>query len=102
MKIRKAVLLCVICCVVVPLTGCEPAATDAEAEEPGFVQGAFPPTLSDVEYHENAWSRKTCLTCHEHELDDAPKIRHESLTPEAKMAKCRTCHVLIRGSLPGK
>lgn len=98
MNMRKAALLWAICCVVVPLAGCEPASTDAE--EPGFVQGAFPPTLSDTEHHQSAWSRKTCLSCHEHELDDAPKIRHESLTPEAKMAKCRTCHVLIPESRP--
>ncbi|HID77492.1 MAG TPA: hypothetical protein EYP56_16045 [Planctomycetaceae bacterium] len=70
------------------------------AEDGDFALGAFPPTLSDTEYHQRAWSRPTCLSCHDNELEDAPKILHTSLPPEAKQVKCRTCHVLVPGSPP--
>jgi len=78
--------------------GCNTAAPGADDRD--FAAGAFPPTLSDTEYHQRAWSRPTCLSCHEHELDGAPKVEHNSLTKEAVQVKCRTCHVLELGSAP--
>jgi hypothetical protein len=87
-------------CVAVLASGCEPAVT--EVDDGDFARGAFPPTLSDTEYHQRAWSRPTCLSCHEHGLEDAPEIRHASLPDRAKLVKCRTCHVLVRGNSPSR
>ncbi|NOX53592.1 MAG: hypothetical protein GXP27_03985, partial [Planctomycetes bacterium] len=44
------------------LAGCNQPAPGAD-EGGDFAPGAFPPTLSDVEYHQKAWSRATCLSC---------------------------------------
>jgi cytochrome c5 len=93
------ILLVATLCVIAALWGCQPPATEAE-ETGDFAAGAFPPTLSDTEYHQRAWSRPTCMSCHEHELEGAPKIRHVSVPEEAKLVKCRTCHVLVPGSSP--
>lgn len=61
----------------------------------GFPPGAFPPTLSDQEYHSKSWTRGDCLTCHETGVMKAPVMRHTSVPPLAKDAKCRTCHISI-------
>jgi len=81
------------------LAGCNQSAPGAD-DEGDFAPGAFPPTLSDTEYHQKSWSRASCLTCHESGLEGAPKVLHTSLPAEAKQVKCRSCHVLIPGSQP--
>ena len=84
---------------IVSAAGCnEPPASVASE----FAEGAFPPTLSDTEYHEDPWSATDCLTCHENEAkaEDTPQVRHVSLPDQAKQVHCRTCHVHIPGSSP--
>ena len=68
----------------------------------GFDPNAFPPTVSDTEYHQDAWYRDDCLRCHETGVENAPRVRHKGMAPVLLQAKCRSCHVLIRGSAPGK
>ena len=65
-----------------------------------FAPGAFPPVLSDTEYHQRSWTRKDCATCHESGVNQAPKMIHSSVPPLAAEAKCRTCHTLIPGHRP--
>ncbi len=74
-----------------------------QVAEEGFALGAFPPVLSDTDYHEDSWTRDDCLTCHEKGKDDAPITKHESgIVDHAKDAKCRTCHVFVVGQPPVK
>ncbi len=93
-----AAMLAVACC------GCDKSNTttaSASAEQSSdFAPGAFPPILTDMEYHQNPWTRTDCLKCHELGLQDAPKIKHTSLPDIAADAKCRTCHVFVKGSKP--
>ncbi len=87
----------------VALAGCDkgqPNAGNVQAAESDFATGAFPPILTDTDYHTKPWTRDDCLKCHEEGVDDAPKVRHVSLPALAKDAKCRTCHVLIVGQKP--
>ena len=79
------------------LCGCEGETTAKTTEG---VPGAFPPTLTDMEYHSKSWSRGDCLTCHETGVQGAPKVKHVSVPPLALKAKCRTCHVQVAGSKP--
>jgi len=95
MKTHILAAVLVLSCVTVLLTGC-----GTEETQTGFAQGAFPPILSDTEYHQEAWTRTDCLTCHETGENEAPITRHSSLPPEAVQSKCRTCHVFIPGSPP--
>ena len=81
----------------VVLPGCDTAQTRATT---GFAPGAFPPTLSDTDYHRDSWTRDDCRTCHDTGVDKAPKTVHASLPLLAKDSKCRTCHVFIAGSEP--
>jgi len=87
-------LVCGLC-----LVGCD-APVSSGAQQDGFAAGAFPPTLSDMDYHADAWTRADCLTCHEKGVNDAPQVRHTSLPAAAKDSKCRSCHVLIPGQKP--
>ena len=80
------------------LAGCsEPSRAQSE-----FAPGAFPPTMSDMEYHRSDWTRSDCLACHESGVNEAPLMRHVSVPDLAKDAKCRTCHVFVAGSSPGE
>ena len=72
--------------------------SSAESE---FAPGAFPPTLSNKDYHQKSWQREDCLTCHEKGVNDAPAVKHVSVSKLAKGAKCRTCHVTASGSDQG-
>jgi len=65
--------------------------------ETGFALAAFPPTIPDREWHEDAWFVNDCLNCHETGVEDAPMIRHVGLPEIAFDSKCRSCHVLIPG-----
>jgi hypothetical protein len=78
-------------------TGCEQPTV---AESSDFAAGAFPPTLSDTDYHRKSWTRIDCLSCHETGANDSPKVVHGSLPALAMDAKCRTCHVFVEGSKP--
>lgn len=74
-------------------------------EQGAFTDDAFPPTVSDVEYHEGAWFKNDCLRCHETGVGIAPVVKHESMLSDAqrailKTAKCRSCHVFVPGSKP--
>ena len=83
------------------LVGCDtPPQGIRFAREDEFAQGAFPPVLSDMDYHQKSWRRNDCLTCHVAGVREAPLIRHSSLPPEAMQSKCRTCHVLVPGVTP--
>ena len=93
-----APLLLVIAALSLP--GCRPA--PAASAQSDFAPGAFPPVLSDQDYHKNSWTRGDCMTCHELGVQEAPKLRHVSLPELAKDAKCRTCHVLVPGQPPAK
>ncbi|MCA9184644.1 MAG: hypothetical protein KDA99_03465 [Planctomycetales bacterium] len=77
-------------------SGCQPGSTSTAAGE----TGAFPPTISDTDYHGRSWTRSDCLVCHEAGVQNAPKIKHTSVPPLAREAKCRTCHVQILGQVP--
>lgn len=76
----------------------------AETGGPGgeFAPNAFPPVVSDTEYHGDAWYKNDCLRCHETGVGDAPRTRHKGMPPVLLQAKCRSCHVLIRGTPPKK
>jgi Cytochrome c554 and c-prime len=65
--------------------------------ETGFAVAAFPPTIPDREWHQNAWLKNNCLDCHETGVGDAPMIRHKGLPRITYQSKCRSCHVLIPG-----
>ncbi len=65
-----------------------------------FAENAFPPTVSDVDYHNDAWMRDDCLRCHETGVGDAPMTRHEGMPKVLLSAKCRSCHVLVPGQKP--
>jgi hypothetical protein len=80
------------------LTGCQ-GEVDPEAKD--YANGAFPPILTDMDYHRNSWTRDDCLTCHEQGVNDSPKLEHKSgLVEHLKQAKCRTCHVFVAGAQP--
>ncbi len=64
------------------------------------LDNAFPPTLSDVKYHRNAWLKNDCLRCHETGVGDAPEVLHANMAAILLEAKCRTCHVKIPGQEP--
>ena len=65
-----------------------------------FADFAFPPTMSDVEYHKDAWIRDDCLRCHETGVQDATVVEHDGMASILLVAKCRSCHVLIPGQAP--
>ena len=65
-----------------------------------YAPGAFPPVLSNAEYHQRAWTRTDCLTCHESGVQKAPKMKHASVTKLAKGSKCRSCHVTASAQEP--
>ncbi len=100
MKHHCALAVGLAVAVVIACAGCGQSPT-AEADPSGdFPAGAFPPTMSDMDYHQDAWSRTDCLVCHETGVDGATVIKHVSVPPTAMEAKCRTCHVLVPGSKP--
>lgn len=67
--------------------------------ETGFALAAFPPTITDKEWHYEAWTANNCLDCHETGVQDAPEIRHYGLPAIAMEAVCRSCHVIEPGKL---
>ena len=94
-QILAAVLLLLSAAVLLVL-GCQRSG-QAQSD---FAPGAFPPTVSDMDYHRRSWTRVDCLACHETGIQEAPVMRHVSVPALAKDAKCRTCHVFIAGSQP--
>ena len=74
--------------------------TAAADETYDIADHAFPPTLSDAEWHEDAWYKNDCLRCHETGVEAAPILQHRGMPNVLTPAKCRTCHVLIPGSKP--
>ena len=96
-QILAAVLLLLSAAVILVL-GCQRSG-QAQAQS-DFAPGAFPPTVSDMDYHRRSWTRVDCLACHETGIQEAPVMRHVSVPALAKDAKCRTCHVFIAGSQP--
>ncbi len=71
----------------------------ATVTEDGFAADAFPPTLSDTDWHRDAWDVNDCLRCHETGVGDSPEVSHVDMPGILLDAKCRSCHVLIPGSL---
>ncbi len=65
-----------------------------------FADFAFPPTVSDVDYHKDGWYKDDCLRCHETGVGDATVVEHDGMEPILLTAKCRSCHVLIPGQKP--
>lgn len=63
---------------------------------------AFPPTISDTDWHKDAWLKNDCLRCHETGVGDATPVKHYDMPEILLTAKCRTCHVQIPGSPPRK
>lgn len=63
-----------------------------------FARSAFPPVMPDTEFHQNAWVRKDCLLCHRWGVHGAPAVRHEGMPKIVLAARCRTCHLIVRGS----
>lgn len=78
----------------------EKAPEEEEKKEATFARGAFPPTVSDTEYHKGAWYKDDCLRCHETGVEDATPVRHRDMPKILLTAKCRSCHVLIAGQPP--
>ena len=62
-----------------------------------FASNAFPPTLSDTEWHRGGWDLNACLRCHETGVGKAPRVFHKNMPVVLLKAKCRSCHVLIPG-----
>ena len=77
-----------------------PAATVVEfvaCEVPpgaAFLEEAFPPTMSDETWHQDAWTAEACLECHATGEDDAPIVKHEGMPKTWMVGSCRTCHVI--------
>ena len=91
---------CAVCVLLIAgagILGLAGACRRSTSAESRFAPGAFPPVLSDEEYHRRPWQRTDCLTCHETGVNDAPKMKHHSLPDLAKGVKCRSCHVLQPG-----
>jgi len=63
----------------------------------GFAGNAFPPTLSDTDWHRDGWLVNDCMRCHETGVMDGPVVMHKGMPERLVTAKCRTCHVLIPG-----
>ena len=100
MRIRLRIgALPLLCCMML-LSACGGKSNTAEGSD--FAPHAFPPTLTDTDYHQKAWANPSCLLCHEHGLEDAPIVKHEGMPDYLKAASCRTCHVQIEGSTPSK
>ena len=59
--------------------GCQKA-----SDEDHFAEGAFPPTISDMEYHSEAWTRSDCLVCHETGKDHDEQNRQFEQTREQR------------------
>ena len=95
---RRIYGLCILLLGLTLIGGCVPAATEGSA----YAEGAFPPTLSDEEYHQKDWTRDDCLVCHKSGQLGAPAVEHLGMPALQKDAKCRTCHVLIPGSVAEK
>ena len=64
-----------------------------------FAENAFPPTIPDTEWHQHAWLELDCLRCHETGVGEAPMVVHEDMPSILLTAKCRSCHVQVRGAL---
>lgn len=75
---------------------------EPKEQEVAFAENAFPPTVSDMDYHKNAWYRNDCLRCHETGVEDATVVKHEEMPAVLLTAKCRSCHLLIPGKEPVK
>ncbi len=82
------------------LAGCGDQAGGGTAEASECAPGAFPPVLTDMDYHQKAWVKSACLTCHEQGVNGAPKTEHRGMQENLKEAKCRTCHVFVKGLKP--
>ncbi len=67
--------------------------------ETGFASAAFPPTLTDQKWHQDAWQINNCLDCHETGVGDAIPIRHTGLPAITLASSCRTCHTIAPGKL---
>jgi len=78
----------------------EPVPDEPPHFEVEFADFAFPPTISDVDYHKDAWIKDDCLRCHETGVGEATVVKHEGMKPILLAAKCRSCHVLIPGQAP--
>jgi hypothetical protein len=65
-----------------------------------YAPNAFPPVVSDVDYHKGAWMKNDCLRCHETGVGEATEVEHKDMPDILLTAKCRSCHLLIRGQLP--
>ncbi len=78
-----------------------PVAAMAGADEPVvpvvFAENAFPPILSDTEWHRDGWLDTDCLRCHETGVEEAPQVKHEGMPAVLLSVKCRSCHVLVPG-----
>ncbi len=72
----------------------------SRSENVQFASNAFPPTIPDSQDHQDAWQRNDCLRCHETGVDGAPAVRHAGMSPILLKAKCRSCHVFIKGAAP--
>jgi hypothetical protein len=70
----------------------------ASADESLFEANAFPPTVSDVDYHKDAWLKDDCMRCHETGVEDAPRTVHKDMPAVLLTAKCRSCHVQVRSA----
>lgn len=81
-----------------PVAKTDPPA--AKVDEGPFDANAFPPTLSDSEWHQDAWRQDDCLRCHETGVGEAPPVQHEGMPGVLLTAKCRSCHVMVPGSAP--
>jgi len=78
----------------------DPASPEApSSDEAVFAPNAFPPTVSDVKHHQNAWNRNDCLRCHETGVNNATVVKHQGMSEILLTAKCRSCHVLIPGQV---
>lgn len=95
MRLIYGILLAALILVMAP--GCTETPT-AQAQMSDFAEGAFPPIMTDEEYHERDWTRSDCLTCHESGKKDSPIMEHSGMPEHQKVAKCRTCHVLVKGA----
>ena len=97
MTVSRFVVVAVLLGAALCVGACGGEESNVDADSGEFAWGAFPPVLTDEDYHELAWTKPGCLHCHEKGEQNSPKTVHAGMPDFLKEAKCRTCHVLIRG-----
>ena len=87
MKIQILVAsLLLLFATVVLICGCQRSGQAQTQSE--FAPGAFPPTVTDTDYHRRSWTRSDCLACHEQGAQAARTCRVILPRAERRISTC--------------